>query len=195
MGNTGSGKSELLKQLIRQFVQKDIPFCLIDPHSDLAESMLSYLLESGYFERPDVAKNPMKKLLYIDFGIKDARRVLSAPRGSLGDTPLSYRFAFAPLVGTGGAGSIGLRYPLASLFGLRSGREPAVHSASAVDGAVKALVPHGRGLARTSVAARCSASGPLPFRRRPPEANLPGPDVVASHLKLTLRARAHDACA
>ena len=121
MGNTGSGKSELLKQLIRQFVQKDIPFCLIDPHSDLAGNMLSYLLESGYFERPDVAKNPMKKLLYIDFGIKDARRVLSAPRGSLGDTPLSYRFAFAPLVGTGRAGSIGLRYPLASLFGLGSG--------------------------------------------------------------------------
>src|SRR5215210_912201 len=50
MGNTGSGKTELLKQLIRQFIAKGIPFCLIDPHSDLAESVLSYLISIGYFE-------------------------------------------------------------------------------------------------------------------------------------------------
>ena len=96
MGNTGSGKSELLKQLVRQFIARDIPFCLIDPHSDLAESMLSYLLESGYFERPDVAKNPMKKLLYIDFGIKDARRVLSASRGLTGRHPVKLPLRVCP---------------------------------------------------------------------------------------------------
>src|ERR671938_452301 len=39
------------KQVIRQFIGKGIPFCLIDPHSDLAESVLSYLITSGYFEK------------------------------------------------------------------------------------------------------------------------------------------------
>jgi hypothetical protein len=78
MGNTGSGKTELLKQLIRQFIAKGIPFCLIDPHSDLAESVLSYLIDIGYFhtyydkKTGVLSDKVLRKLLYIDFGIKDA---------------------------------------------------------------------------------------------------------------------------
>ena len=51
MGNTGSGKTELLKQLIGQFIGKGIPFCLLDPHSDLTVSVLSYLINIGYFAK------------------------------------------------------------------------------------------------------------------------------------------------
>jgi hypothetical protein len=50
---------------------QDIPVALIDPHSDLATSLLGRLSDNGYFERPDVSPDPTKKLLYIDFGIKD----------------------------------------------------------------------------------------------------------------------------
>ena len=77
MGNTGSGKTELLKQLIRQFIAKGIPFCLIDPHSDLAESVLSYLMQAGFFEQytdpktGELSDKVLKKLVYVDFGIKD----------------------------------------------------------------------------------------------------------------------------
>jgi DNA helicase HerA-like ATPase len=79
MGNTGSGKTERLKQLIRQFIGKGIPFCLIDPHPDLAESVLSYLINIGYFAKftdKQTGKFPervLKKLVYVDFGIKDSK--------------------------------------------------------------------------------------------------------------------------
>src|SRR4051812_39864930 len=79
MGNTGSGKTELLKQLIRQFIAKGIPFCLIDPHSDLAESVLSYLWQAGFFatytDTQTGALSPavLKKLVYVDFGMKDSQ--------------------------------------------------------------------------------------------------------------------------
>ena len=78
MGNTGSGKTELLKQLIRQFIGKGIPFCLIDPHSDLAESVLSYLMQAGFFQQytnrntGELSDKVLKKLVYVDFGIKDS---------------------------------------------------------------------------------------------------------------------------
>ena len=71
IGKTGYGKSNLIGGMAYQLIMQDIPVALIDPHSDLATGLLGRLSDNGYFERPDIAKDPTKKLLYIDFGIKD----------------------------------------------------------------------------------------------------------------------------
>jgi hypothetical protein len=71
IGKTGYGKSNLIGGMAYQLIMQDIPVALIDPHSDLATSLLGRLVDNGYFERPGVAPDPTKNLLYIDFGIKD----------------------------------------------------------------------------------------------------------------------------
>jgi type IV secretory pathway TraG/TraD family ATPase VirD4 len=41
-GQTGTGKSTLLAQLMRQDISNDVGFCLIDPHGDLAVSIADF---------------------------------------------------------------------------------------------------------------------------------------------------------
>lgn len=45
LGASGSGKSRLLELLVRQHLQQDAGFCLIDPHGDLTRSVAGFLLE------------------------------------------------------------------------------------------------------------------------------------------------------
>lgn len=44
LGASGSGKSRLLEFLIRQHIQQDAGFCLVDPHGDLTHGLLAFLL-------------------------------------------------------------------------------------------------------------------------------------------------------
>ena len=63
-GSTGTGKSKLLESIFLQHLNKGHGVCLIDPHSDLALSCISYLVTSGYFRRADA----FDQLVYLDFG-------------------------------------------------------------------------------------------------------------------------------
>jgi len=63
-GSTGTGKSKLLQSIFLQHLNKGRGVALIDPHSDLALSCLSYLVSRGYFQREDA----FEKLVYLDFG-------------------------------------------------------------------------------------------------------------------------------
>src|SRR4051812_18164841 len=62
LGKTGSGKSYFLAGLFLSMHQAGMPATLIDPHGDLAEMVLSYLIQQGTFQDPSV----YDKLLYLD---------------------------------------------------------------------------------------------------------------------------------
>ena len=49
LGQTGTGKSTLISNMIRQDVQKGEGFCLIDPHSDLAEAVRGILPDNAIY--------------------------------------------------------------------------------------------------------------------------------------------------
>ena len=49
LGQTGTGKSTLLLNMIRQDMARGSGFCLIDPHGDLAEEIALYLGEDGIY--------------------------------------------------------------------------------------------------------------------------------------------------
>src|SRR5262249_56589911 len=49
LGKTGSGKSYFLAGLFLQLVAAGLPATLIDPHGDLAELVLSHLIQRGFF--------------------------------------------------------------------------------------------------------------------------------------------------
>jgi len=63
-GSTGTGKSKLLESIFLQHLNKGRGVALIDPHSDLALSCLSYLVSRGYFQ----CEAAFEKLVYLDFG-------------------------------------------------------------------------------------------------------------------------------
>ncbi len=67
IGLTGQGKSKLLASTYVQLLRQNIPAALIDPHSDLADDVLSMLNDAGYFSNPLTAS----KFLYVDFGRSD----------------------------------------------------------------------------------------------------------------------------
>lgn len=61
-GGIGRGKSKLLEHLLRQLMNLGRPFCLIDPHGDLAEDLLAYI---HHF--PDkVSPNIRENLCYLE---------------------------------------------------------------------------------------------------------------------------------
>ncbi len=62
IGLTGQGKSKLLASTYVQLLEQGIPAALIDPHSDLADDVLSMLNDKGLIT---------DKFLYIDFGRSD----------------------------------------------------------------------------------------------------------------------------
>lgn len=63
MGVTGQGKSKLLASFTASLMLQGVGCCLIDPHSDLAQDVLTILYDSGYFRET----NAFEKLLYVDF--------------------------------------------------------------------------------------------------------------------------------
>jgi DNA helicase HerA-like ATPase len=73
IGKTGTGKSTLLRTMFMQDVNSGHGACLLDPHSDLAESIIQSIPEHRandvlYFNIPDpkmtLRYNPFKKVSY-----------------------------------------------------------------------------------------------------------------------------------
>src|SRR5687767_10712594 len=62
LGKTGSGKSYFLAGLFLSMHQAGMPATLIDPHGDLAEMVLSHLIQQGTFQDPKA----FDKLVYLD---------------------------------------------------------------------------------------------------------------------------------
>src|SRR5918912_1264271 len=62
LGKTGSGKSYFLAGLFLSMYRAGMPATLIDPHGDLAEMVLSHLVQRGAFQDPDT----YDKLVYLD---------------------------------------------------------------------------------------------------------------------------------
>ena len=59
IGQTGTGKSALLKNMIRQDIERGEGVCFIDPHGDTVEEILGYVPESRmgdviYFSLPEI---------------------------------------------------------------------------------------------------------------------------------------------
>ena len=61
IGQTGTGKSTLLLNMIKQDIEAGRGFCLIDPHGDLAEAASNYLDTNGIYWKPS---NPDCKVGY-----------------------------------------------------------------------------------------------------------------------------------
>ena len=64
IGQTGTGKSTLLLNMIKQDIEAGRGFCLIDPHGDLAEAANQFLDEDGIYWKPSdpnckVGYNPL----------------------------------------------------------------------------------------------------------------------------------------
>src|SRR3954468_7621812 len=62
LGKTGSGKSYFLAGLFLAMHKAGMPATLIDPHGDLAEAVLSHLIQRGTFNDPAAYDN----LVYLD---------------------------------------------------------------------------------------------------------------------------------
>jgi len=62
IGTTGKGKSKLLEHMIYQDAIFGRGITLIDPHGNLADDVLSYLGNSGFFKIPE----NLKRLVYIN---------------------------------------------------------------------------------------------------------------------------------
>jgi hypothetical protein len=62
LGKTGSGKSYFLAGLFLSMQKAGIPATLIDPHGDLAELVLSHLIQQGTFKNPKA----YDRLVYLD---------------------------------------------------------------------------------------------------------------------------------
>jgi hypothetical protein len=62
LGKTGSGKSYFLAGLFLAMYEAGMPATLIDPHGDLAELVLTHLVQRGEFAR----RSAYERLLYLD---------------------------------------------------------------------------------------------------------------------------------
>jgi hypothetical protein len=62
-GISGMGKSKFIAPLAMQLLNQDIPFAIIDPHSDLADDELSLLIQTGFFTSPKA----YDRLWYVTF--------------------------------------------------------------------------------------------------------------------------------
>jgi len=67
IGTTGKGKSKLLEHMIYQDVISGRGTALIDPHGNLADDVLSYLGNSGFFKIPE----NLERLVYINPSRRD----------------------------------------------------------------------------------------------------------------------------
>src|SRR4051794_30443371 len=62
LGKTGSGKSYFLAGLFLSMHEAGMPVTLIDPHGDLAELVLTHLVQRGVYAR----RSAYERLLYLD---------------------------------------------------------------------------------------------------------------------------------
>src|SRR5215211_4919857 len=62
LGKTGSGKSYFLAGLFLAMYDAGMPATLIDPHGDLAELVLTHLVQRGEFAH----RSAYERLLYLD---------------------------------------------------------------------------------------------------------------------------------
>lgn len=79
IGESGSGKSSFLETQVLAFINQGIGVSVIDPHGDLAVSIIQRLCEQGYFNRPDA----YQRVYYVDFsypGKVPPMNVLHNPR-------------------------------------------------------------------------------------------------------------------
>jgi len=67
-GISGMGKSRFIASICFQLLKEGIEFTLIDPHSDLCQTVLSMLVETVYFS--DI--RAYEQLMYIPFFLEDA---------------------------------------------------------------------------------------------------------------------------
>src|SRR2546427_12747818 len=68
IGISGSGKSSFLASCALLLLRQSVPFCLIDPHGDLAKLILYLLASSDFFLDP----RAYDRLWNADFGRSDA---------------------------------------------------------------------------------------------------------------------------
>ena len=78
-GKSGFGKSSLLASVFVQLLHLGQTAVLIDPHTDLAQSIVGILVDTGFFGDPSA----FSRLLYIDWSRRDRIvpfNVLSQPQ-------------------------------------------------------------------------------------------------------------------
>ena len=78
IGQTGTGKSVLLQEMVRQDIEQGKGVCLIDPHGDLAEKVLSYVPASRaedviYFNPGDIERPLGLNMLDFDPRFPEAK--------------------------------------------------------------------------------------------------------------------------
>ena len=61
-GGTGHGKSKLLEHIMRELLKHERGFCLVDPHGDLAEDLLSFCCR----HRKALSPHQLKHLHYLE---------------------------------------------------------------------------------------------------------------------------------
>lgn len=69
LGKTGSGKSYFLAGLFLQLFEAGLPVTLVDPHGDLAELVLSHLVQRGVYRNEEA----YGKLVYLDLPAADRK--------------------------------------------------------------------------------------------------------------------------
>ncbi len=67
LGLTGQGKSKAIASYALQLFEQGIPFCLVDPHAELADDVLRLFADRGHFP----GNQPHPRLAYIDFSRRD----------------------------------------------------------------------------------------------------------------------------
>jgi Helicase HerA, central domain/TraM recognition site of TraD and TraG len=69
LGKTGSGKSYFLAGLFLALQQAGLAVTLVDPHGDLAELVLSYLVQGGVYRDTDA----FNRVVYLDLAAADSQ--------------------------------------------------------------------------------------------------------------------------
>jgi hypothetical protein len=68
-GGTGKGKSKLLELMLRQIIDQKAGACIIDPHGDLVEDLMAYILDHYKATDPKV----FERIHYLEPGSNDCR--------------------------------------------------------------------------------------------------------------------------
>ena len=68
-GGTGKGKSKLLELMLRQIIDQKAGACIIDPHGDLVEDLMAYVLD--HYQATDPAV--FERIHYLEPGSNECR--------------------------------------------------------------------------------------------------------------------------
>jgi hypothetical protein len=102
IGQTGTGKSSFLSEMVRQDIQSDKGICLIDPHGDLAESMLGFVPAERvkdviYFNPGDVERPLGMNMLEYDPARPEQKPVIVSELLSIFDKLYNMSTAGGPM--------------------------------------------------------------------------------------------------